>query len=133
MEQQFDLRKVIEVYKLDVNDVAEALFPHVRYKNLALNRVLKGEAFLDTQQIQILANLAGVFIQDLFMLNKWRGKNENGYLTLCYGDYKVILNYNGAFLTLIKNGHVQKQELINTKCITIDDFLTHINSLIKNF
>ena len=47
MGQTFDIKKVIEHYKLDTNEVAEALFPHVRYKTLALNRVLKGEAYLD--------------------------------------------------------------------------------------
>ena len=58
MEQNFNINKVIEHYKLDTEEVASTLFPHVRYQKLALDRVLKGEACLNTDQLQALAKLA---------------------------------------------------------------------------
>lgn len=132
MGQTFDINKVIERYKLDTNDVAEALFPHVRYKSLALNRVLRGEAFLDTEQIQALANLAGTLVQDLFTFNDWKGSNENGCLTLTRDDYKVKINYNGTYVTILKGSRVIAQEITGPKHISVNDFISHINSLIKN-
>lgn len=132
MGQTFDINKVIEHYKLDTNDVAEALFPHVRYKTLALNRVLKGEAFLDTQQIQALANLAGVLIQDLFTFGDWKGIKEDGCLTLIRGEYKVKINYNGTYVTILKGSRVISQEITGPKHISVNDFISHINSLIKD-
>ena len=132
MGQTFDINKVIEHYKLDANEVAEALFPHVRYKNLALNRVLKGEAFLDTQQLQTLANLAGVIVYDLFTFDDWKSKQESECLVLIKGDYRVKLNYNGVFLTLIKNHKVITQEITSPTNMSLNDFILHINLLIKN-
>ena len=133
MGQTFDIKKVIEHYKLDTNEVAEALFPHVRYKTLALNRVLKGEAFLDTQQIETLANLAGILIQDLFTFDSWKGGSEEGCLTFTRDNYKVKLNYKGVFMTLTKGSQVIAQEITCPENISLNDFISHINSLIKNF
>lgn len=132
MGQTFDIKKVIKCYKLDTNEVAEALFPHVRYKMLALNRVLKGEAYLDTQQIEILAKLAGVLIQDLFTLGEWKGGREDNCIIMTHEDYKVKLNYNGVFMTLTKGPHIIAQEFTNTKNISVDDFISHIDSLINS-
>lgn len=132
MGQTFDINKVIKNYKLDVNEVAEALFPHVRYKTLALNRVIKGEAFLDTEQIQTLANLAGVLIQDLFTFGEWKGGKEDDCLIMTRGEYKVKLNYKGVYMTLTKGSEVIKQELTSPKNISMDEFISHIDSLIKN-
>lgn len=132
MGQTFNINKVIEHYKLDTNEVAEALFPHVRYKTLALNRVLKGEAYLDTQQIEVLAKLAGVLIQDLFTFNDWKGGYEDGCIIMVRGEYKVKLNYNGVYMTLTKGPKVITQEIVCPANISIDDFISHIDSLIKN-
>lgn len=132
MGQTFNINKVIEYYKLDIYEVAEALFPHVRYKILALNRVLKGEAYLDTKQIEKLAELAGVLIQDLFTFGEWKSGYEDGCITMMRGEYKVKINYNGAFITLIKSSQIIAQEFINPKHVSVDDFISHINSLIIN-
>ena len=132
MGQTFDIKKVIEHYKLDTNEVAEALFPHVRYKALALNRVLKGEAYLDTKQIEVLAKLTGVLVQDLFTFGEWKGGCEDGCIIMTRGEYKVKLNYNGVYMTLTKGPHIVAQELISPVIISIDDFISHIDSLIKS-
>lgn len=132
MRQSFNIKKIIEHYKLDTNEVAEALFPHVRYKTLALNRVLKEEAYLDTQQVEKLASLAGVFVQDLFTFDEWKGGQEDKCITFVKGEYKVKLNYNGVYMTLTKGPQIIAQELMCTKNISINDFISHINELIKN-
>lgn len=132
MGQVFNINKVIECYKLDTAEVAEVLFPHVRYKTLALNRVLKGEAYLDTEQLKALADFIGILIQDLFAFDNWKGTHEDGCLTLIRGEYKVKLNYKGVFMTLTKGSQLIKQELVGPKTISIDDFISHIDSLIKN-
>lgn len=131
MTQEFNITKVIELYKLDVNEVAEALFPNVRYKKLALDRVLKGEAYINTEQLQALAKLTGVLISDLFNVDNWKGSAEDGCLTFLKGDYKAKLNYNGAWLSLYKNNELIKQEMF-TPNMTLDEFIQHITELAIN-
>lgn len=133
MEQKFDINKVIEHYKLDVDEVAETLFPNVRYKQSALKRVLIGEATIDTEQIQKLASLAGVFVSDLFTFDEWKGSSEDGCITFIKGEFKAKLNYNGAYLTLYKGTRVIKKEITAVNSISINSFINHINNLIKDY
>ena len=128
MAQEFNITKVIEYYKLDVNDVAEALFPNVRYKKLALDRVLKGEASINTEQLQALAKLAGVLTSDLFNIDSWKSSAEDGCLTFLKGDFKAKLNYNGVWLSLYKNNELLKQEMF-TPNMTLEEFIAHITEL----
>lgn len=131
MAQEFNINKVIEYYKLDVNEVAEALFPFIRYKKLALDRVLKGEASINTEQLQALAKIAGVLTSDLFNIDSWKGSAEDGCLTFLKGEYKAKLNYNGVWLSLYKNNELIKQEMF-TPNMTLDEFIKHITELTIN-
>lgn len=131
MAQEFNINKVIEYYKLDVNEVAEALFPTVRYKKLALDRVLKGEATINTEQLQALAKIAGVLTSDLFSIDSWKGSAEDGCLTFLKGEYKAKLNYNGAWLSLYKNNELINQEMF-TPNMSLDEFIKHITELTIN-
>lgn len=128
MEQKFDLAKVIEHYKLDREEVEQALFPHVRYRKQALDRVLKGEGQLTVEQLQTLATLSGVFIQDLFSLDNWKGSKEDNCLTFLRGEFKVKLNYNGVFLSIYKGTDLVHQE-INSSNKTLQEFLDYITLL----
>ena len=131
MEQNFNINKVIERYKLDTEEVASALFPHVRYQKLALDRVLKGEACLNTDQLQVLAKLAGVFVHDLFTVDDWKTSSEDGCLTFIKDDYKVKLNYKGVYLSIYKEQELIHQELALNN-MTITEFIEHINKVINN-
>lgn len=128
MEQSFDLAKVIEHFKLDREEVETVLFPHVRYRKQALDRVLKGEGQLTVEQLQALANLSGVFIQDLFSLDTWKGGKEDNCLTFLKGEFKVKLNYNGIFLSIYKGTTLVHQE-INSSNKTLQEFLSYITLL----
>ena len=128
MEQSFDLAKVIEHFKLDREEVETVLLPHVRYRKQALDRVLKGEGQLTVEQLQALANLSGVFIQDLFSLDTWKGGKEDNCLTFLKGEFKVKLNYNGVFLSIYKGTTLVHQE-INSSNKTLQEFLNYITLL----
>lgn len=132
MGQKFNINSVIERYSLNHDDVAKALFPHARYQKLALGRVLKGEATLDVNQLESLANLAGVFVHDLFFIaDDWKGTSEDNCLIFLKGDYKVKLNYNGVFMTVYKGPEIIHQEL-TLKSMSIQEFIDYINKVINN-
>lgn len=132
MEQQFNINQVIEHYGLDVENVAAALFPNVRYKKQALDRVLRGEANIDTDQLQALANLAGVFPQDLFNIKEWKGQSEDNCLVFIKGEFKVKLNYNNVYLNLYKNDALVYQEIVAPN-LELSKFIDYITELIKKY
>lgn len=131
MEQKFKIKKVIEHFNLDQNEVARILFPHVKYQKLALDRVLKGEASLDTEQLEALAKYAGVFVHDLFLIEgEWKGSSEDGCLVFLKGEYKAKLNYRGVFLSIYKNEKLIHSEL-SLKNMNTSEFVDYINNIIN--
>lgn len=133
MAKQFDINKIIEFYKLNVEEVARVLFPTVKYQKAALDRILKGEASLDTDQVETLADYIGVFSFELFSSDNWKGSSENGVLTLLKGPYKVRLAYNNVFISIYKGDRLIYQKLANTPDMTMREFINFLDNLIKNY
>ena len=131
--ERFNLSNVIDHYKLDQAKLAELLFPTVKYPKLALNRILSGEAHLDTEQLENLAKFLGVFPHDLFFVSQnWKGSSEDGCLVFLKGEYKVKLNYNGVLLTAYKQDKLIHQEL-TLENMSVPAFITYITNIINNY
>lgn len=129
--EKFDLNKVLDFYKPDLDTVAKVLFPHNNFPQAALRRVLTGPTTIDANQIGALAEYLGVLVADLYSIDKdWKGSFEKGYLTFIKGEYKVVLNYNGSFLSVYKGKNLIATELTATT-MTIESFINHINNIIK--
>ena len=131
--EAFNLTKVLEYYKPDINSLAAILFPAVKHPKLALDRVIRGEATLDIEQVQSLASYLGVFITDLLTIDCWKSVDSpHESLVLKKGEYTARLNYKGSFLVLHKGSELIKEEVINT-AMPVSEFIDHLNNLIKNF
>lgn len=129
----FDITKVIEYYSPNIEELSKVLFPHIKYPKQAFDRVIRGEANLDTVQLESLASYLGVMITDLFSIEDWKGSWDSGCkcLTFVKGLYRVNLNYGGTFITVYKDGKVIHQEIkANSDKMTLTDFIQYINNLI---
>ena len=131
--EQFNISNVIEHYKLDTDDLAKVLFPAVKYPKQAFDRVLKGEASLDIEQVERLASHIGVLVTDLFSAKTWKGRTEDGCLTLLKGEYKAKLNYNGVYLSIYKNSVLIEQKISNVPDMTMGEFISFLDNFIKNY
>lgn len=132
MMNHFDINQVIKCYNPDVKELAKVLFPDVRYPDAAFNRIVKGEAALDVNQLEALADYIGVPVKDLFSVSSWKGRMEDGCIVLIKGDYKVKLNYKGTYLTLYKKHRLMRKIVANTN-MTLEEFVDYIDNLIKNY
>lgn len=133
MEQRFNINNILEYYKLNPEDLAKVLFPSVKYPKQAFDRILKGEASLDTIQLERLANHLGILVTDLFSVNTWGGSSEDGCLILIKGNYKVKLNYNGVYMSIYHNNDLIYQKFSNIPAMTIAEFINYLNNFIKNY
>lgn len=131
--EQFNISSIIEHYKLNIEDLAKVLFPTVRYPKQALDRVIKGEGNLSVKQLETLASYIGVLITDLFSAGTWKGSSEDGYLIMLKGNYKVKLNYKGAFISIYKNNNLIEQKISNTPSMTIHEFISYLDNFIKSY
>lgn len=129
---KFDIGKVISQFEPDLEELGHLLFPHVRYPKQAFDRIIKGEANLDSTQIETLAEYLGVLPADLFTIDDWKGKFEQGSLFFIRGQYKVALNYGGSFITVYKDGKQMCQEVKSSvESMTVPEFIQYINNLIN--
>lgn len=131
--ETFNIAKVIEYYSPNIEELSKVLFPHIKYPKQAFDRVIRGEANLDTAQLEALASYLGVMITDLFSVDDWRGSWDNSVrcLTFVKGLYRVNLNYGGAFITVYKDGKVIHQEIkAHSDKMSLTDFIQYINNLI---
>lgn len=130
--EKFNLKSAIEHYSPDIDELSKVLFPYIKYPKQAFDRVLRGEANLDTNQVCQLASYLGVMVSDLFTLDEgWHGSYDK-CLTFAKGLYRVNLNYDGAFVSVYKDGKLIHQEVRNTvQSMTITDFIQYINKLIS--
>ena len=131
--EQFDINAVIEQYKLNTEELAKVLFPTVKYPKQAFDRILKGEAVLDVQQVQLLANHIGVLVSDLFSINQWKSTMEDKCLTFIKGEYKIKLNYNNVYVSVYKGCSLVDQIVANIPAMTLEQFIKYIDNLIKNY
>ena len=131
--EQFNIKNVIEYYKLNTEDLAKVLFPAVKYPKQALDRILKGEGTLDITQVEKLANYIGVLVTDLFSAGTWKGSSEDGCLTMLKGQYKARLNYNGVYLSIYKDNVLIEQKISNVPGMTMHEFISYLDNFIKSY
>lgn len=132
---KFDIHRILEEYKPDMKELAKVLYPDNKLPERALDRVLSGEAFLDSNQITKLAAYLGVFVSDLFAVNDWKGSWDRtaNCPVFLKGRYKVMLNYNGAFLTTYRDHVVIRREIrSSTDTRTLNEFMAHLDAIIKD-
>lgn len=128
--KQFDINSIVKDFNLDKDEIAKVLFPDAKYPKLAFNRIVKGEASLSVEQLEILASHLGIMPASLLTMNSWRDATEDGFLTFEKGLFKVKLNYNGAFLSVYKDNKLVEQ-MITGASMSIDKFIELIDDLIS--
>ncbi len=122
----FNLTELIDGH--DKTEIAKCLFPENQHPRAALERVLKGESFLNTQQLKWLASYLGVPVAGLFN-GGWAMLSENGTLTFVKDSYKVYVNYNGSFIEVTKNNETVNRVILNIKAMSLCEFINYLNKL----
>lgn len=124
-----DLKAIIEEKKLDVNIVAQQLFPTNQFPRLAINRILAGKAVLDATQISKLALLADMEIGDLYTGN-WEAKSNNGIHSFTNGEYIAELDTNTWLTKIFHNKSMIHESIIHAKDTPLSVYLSNLNNVI---
>lgn len=126
-----DLSKIIEDRGLNTKEVAKELFPKNKYPKLALDRVIKGEAFLDTNQVSRLSLITGVPIQFLYSNGEWKTTSkEEGIVTFQTGEYRAELNTGEWITKIYHKGSIFHESVIHQESITLSKYLKSLTELI---
>lgn len=129
---KFDLKAVIDYFGLSQEFVAKVFFPHIKYPVQALARIIKGEGTLTVEQLEQLAEHINVDIKDLFSVASWKGTCENGLITYKKHNYKAILNWDRAYLTIFKDDGIIYQTFVY-KAMSIEQFIDWLDEYIESY
>jgi len=131
--QNLDLVKLIKELDLDPGIIARELFPGNKYPDLAMRRVLKGESFLNTQQVSRLSLFTGIPISSLFSGGKWKAQSSKGKHIFTNGDFTATLNTETWTSSVFHKGNLFHEEVIHSNKIPLSEYINMLNNLILKF
>lgn len=130
--KKVNLQSIIENYELDPKEIAKDLFPDNKYPDLAMKRILSGEAYLDTNQVSKLALLIGVPIETLYSGGQWKGKRVEATHIFSHGDYRAELNLENQTTKVFHKDSLFHDEMLHSGSISISEYLEQLDNLILN-
>ena len=125
-----DVEKIIKTKKLDKKELAQQLFPENKHASLALNRVIKGDGFLDSNQISLLSELTGIAIGNLYSGNEWDLKNNKGLTVLTSGNFRAELDTKNWVTKVFDNGSLFHESVIHSGTTSLSAYLTQLSEIV---
>ena len=132
--EKFNINKIMSQYGLQEQEVANLLWPMVKYPELGFKRVLRGETYLDSAQICALAHYLQVPVSDLFTVEDtdWHAITKDKRTIFTKGEYKIILGRDFS-VSIYKGMDEVKNYVINAKTVRIEEFINSIDNSIKKY
>ena len=132
--EKFNINKIMSQYGLQEQEIANLLWPMVKYPELGFKRVLRGESYLDSAQICALAHYLQVPVSDLFTVEDtdWHAITKDKRTIFTKGEYKIILGRDFS-VSIYKGMDEIKNYIINAKTVRIEEFISSIDNSIKKY
>lgn len=128
-----DLKKIVEKYELNVLELSKQLFPDNQYPRLALNRVIKGKALLDSNQLSKLALICNIPVSDLYDGSEWKSKCKKGFITLTNDDFKAELNIKTGITKVFHKNSLFHESIIHTGITYLSEYINKLESIVTKF
>ena len=129
--QTIDLERIIKKKNLDKKKLAKQMFPGNKHSALALNRVIKGDGFLDSKQISLLSALTGISIGNLYTGSDWESKSKNGLTVLTSGNFRAELDSETWTTKIFDNGSLFHESVIHSGATPLSDYLAALTEIIE--
>ena len=127
---KIDLYGVLKKADLGKKEIAEHLFPKNKFPVLALNRVVNGEAQLDSEQISKLAMLLGVEIQDLYVAN-WVPSHKKNKLVFNSDDFRAELDTKTWTTNIFHKDTLLHGVVLSKESVSLKEYINKLNSEIN--
>lgn len=129
---KINIKKIITENNLDKKEIAQHLFPENKYPSLALNRVISGEANLDSDQISKLALMTDLSINDLYGI-KFSIKSADKKMFMSFEDFKAELCLKTWSTKVFHKGSLFHEEILHRSSIALSEYLDELTNIINKF
>lgn len=133
--QKLELQKIIDRYELDVHEVAKKLYPSAKYPKLAIDRVISGDALLNSEQVALLSAITGVPIGFLYSGGDWtwNGTAKENILSFSTEDYTAELDTNTWTTKIYHKGSLFHDAVIHSGSVPLSEYLSTLSNLIVKY
>lgn len=133
--EKFNIKKIMSQYGLQEKEVANLLWPTVKYPELGFKRVLRGETYLDSAQICALANYLQVPVSDLFTVEDtdWHAISKDKRTIFTKGKYKIIIGRDLFSVMILRDDDVIHYSVASIGLMEIGKFLNRMEQIIKEY
>jgi len=128
--QTIDLQKIIDVKGILIKDLGKVLFPKTKYPYLAIRRIMRGEAFLSSEQVVRLSEFTNIPVNFLFNFGKWELSLSKKTMKALSGEITAELNTETWETQLFKNGEKHLAPFKFAHGVAISTYLEHVTNLI---
>lgn len=133
MSNKINVAAIIEQYGLNKVTLASELFPDNKYASMALTRVIKGETFLNSEQLSLLANKLGVSVDSLYSDKKWEIQSDKaGILKFENDEFTAELDTQTWITKVYKKGSLMHETVLHNGSLALSEYLEKLNNLINN-
>lgn len=126
-----NLRELIEQRGLKTREVAEFLYPDNKFPRVALQRVLDGEALLNSEQVSRLAAWLGISTDSLYK-GGWSSEFEGETCILTNGNYRAELSIRTGETKVFHLGALFHEIILHDPAISLSQYVELLNAIIKN-
>lgn len=128
--QTIELQKIIDAKGLVIKDLGKILFPNAKYPYLAIRRIMRGKAFLSSEQVVLLSEATDIPINFLFNFGKWEIALQDKKMKAVSGEITAELNTETWETQLFKNGEKHLEPFKFAHGVAISTYLEHVTNLI---
>tara|TARA_R100001198_G_C5197719_1_gene187969 strand:- start:495 stop:926 length:432 start_codon:yes stop_codon:yes gene_type:complete len=126
-----NIRKLISDLNLSKKELAKELFPHNKYPVLSLNRVMKGETFLDSNQISRLSALTGVSVENLFDQANWKADIRGRVIIFTDNKFKAHLHVDTFKTEMLYEGVLFHESILHSNDITLKNYIRMLDRHVR--
>lgn len=131
--QTIDVRRIAEAAGLDIQQVAEHLFPDIKHPRKALVRVINGESLLNSDQLSKLASMAGCSVSDLYGGTKWSMKGQGKVVLFESEDFSAKLDTDTFNLQVFHKSSLFHEDVLVHKALPFSELLGELNRIINQY
>ena len=132
MSNKIDLSKIIDENKLDKKEIAKQLFPSNQFPMMALTRIVKGEAFLNSEQLSKLSLILDVEVSALYSGADWALSSSEDTISFKKGTFTSLL-CTKTFTTRLYDGETLfHEQILHKTSISLSEYTEDLNAIIKN-
>jgi len=131
---EVNLNHLIQKGFFSKRDLAEHLFPENNYPVDALDRILKGKAYLNTPQLSKLSALLDIPVEELFNLGRWVSvpNKANKPMVFRKDGFEIHLDLKKWETKIFNRGSLFHTTLIKDKSIELQEYFRKIDEIIEH-